>query len=381
MKSENVKWLDRFVRQSLAWRWPAFLKRLHAKDVLVIDADILRMFENRLETLPCQTVSPKMAESRIDGDFNRVFVLCRKDELRLVERLRAKFPRKRIYSMTYDVAPRSLFAPPVKFPQPVMDATPAKRPIILISSPYSDAEFLANILSENGLGAPKEYLDQPLATWIEQHEGFQLARYFDALVKLYRKDGVFDLHLQTDVLAAILRRSNGNWHSFAKWLKQTDAQVIYFTRRDKMAQTGFGAVLDNSKYRSIWEMSPALRKAFKGKEINFAEANAWLQNVLIQEGEVENFLQAAEIEFRSVTLEELIETPVAVLKSLTMFLGEKAPKAFMMPDYASAYAELPELWDQARNFRREMIDRLGLHVNAEGSYVTATDEILKGRKA
>lgn len=381
MVSREADWHDRFMRHIMAWSWPFFFRQLQAKDLLVIDRDIRNAFEDKFDTLKCRTASPENAFAAIDQDVKRMFVLCREGEWRLVKAFKAKYPRRPVYSCTYQVAPRSLFGKPVMARKNEVDETPLRRPLVLISTPYSDAEYLAQILELNGLASPKEYLDRTLATWLGQMEGFQLSRYFNEVQNLHQADGVFDLHLQTDVLATLLDRSNAGWHSLTKWLKRNDAQIIYFTRRDKMAQTGFGAVLDRTRFRSVWRMSEMERKGFRPKRVtSFAAANEWLQQTINQEAELETYLGKTFDNFRMVTLEELVESPVEVLKSLTISMGERAPDGFKVPNYQAPYHDLPNLWDSAVKFRHELIDRLGLHVNAAGSMVTYTDSIVKAEK-
>lgn len=378
MTPVDKDWASQFARRSRTWSWPALFRQLDKSDLFIIDPDILRAIEDRFGNLKCQTESPLRALRKQDVDIKRVFVLCRRDEWALTKQLRGQYTANRVYSCTYDLAPKSLFEKP-KLATPVSKKpVPVKRPLVLISTPYSDAEYLCDILRQNKFGNPREYLDRTLATWLEECSDFQVSRYFDRIIRLYQSDGMFDLHLQTDVLARLFGHSHLGWRRLEAWLKKTKAQVIYFTRRDKMAQTGFGSALDVSLHRSVFDISPAQRKAFKPLPGSFADANAWLQQLLQQEAELEDWLEHSIEDFRSVTLEEIVEQPVEVIRSLSIYLGKKTPKAIHIPDYKTPYREMPHLWEDAVRFRHEMIDRLGLHVNTSGSWVTNTDRLLKG---
>jgi len=380
MKPESKVQTERFVRQSRAWTWPGLFRSLRENALVVMDGDVLRAFEKQIDGFLCATATPRTVDTAIDKSVRRIFVLCREGEMALVRRLRQAYPRKRVFSCTYEIAPRSLFERPKLMRKNVVDTAPKKRPLVILGAPYSDAEYLAEIIRQNGFGDPQEYFDRTLGAWLHQQKDFQVARYLDAVDKLYRKDGVFDMALHTDVMQALFENTRAGWRALLDWIRRNDAQVIYFTRRDKMAQAGFAGALDSSRFRSVWNMTPSQRKAFNPPTLGFAQSNAWLQDVLTQEARLEDFLQNEVEDFRSVTLEELVEQPVEVLKALAMYMGEKAPKAFAVPDYRAPYLAMPQLWADAVRFRHELIDRLGLHVNAAGSLVTYTDDLIKGDK-
>ncbi|SDE72204.1 hypothetical protein [Kordiimonas lacus] len=380
MKPQSKVRLERFVRQSRAWTWPPLFRGLRENALVVMDGDILRAFDKQIDGFQCQTATPNTVDAAIIKSVKRIFVLCREGELALVRRLRRAYPRKRIFSCTYDIAPKSLFERPKLMQQPEADKAEKKQPILIVGAPYSDAEFLAEIIRLNGFGNPMEYLDRALGAWLAEQKDFQIARYMDALDKLYRQDGVFDMVLHTDVMKALFENSRASWKTLLEWIRRNDARVIYFTRRDKMAQAGIAGSLDGSRFRSVWNMTDTQRKNFNPPTLGFAQSNAWLQDVLTQEALLEDFLRDEVEDFRSVTLEELVEQPVEVLKALAMFLGEKSPKAFSVPDYRAPYQAMPQLWADAVKFRHELIDRLGLHVNAAGSLVTYTDDLIKGDK-
>ncbi|MFC4347207.1 hypothetical protein ACFO5Q_05060 [Kordiimonas lipolytica] len=378
MKSQSKVRIERFVRQAKNWSWPAFFRGLRENSLIVMDSDLLREFEKQIDGFLCATATPKTVDNAIDKTVKRIFVLCREGELALVRRLQKTFPRKRVISLTYELAPKSLFERPKLLQKLEIDAAEKKRPIVILGAPYSDTEYLAEIIRQNGFGNPREYFDRTLGSWLMLQKDFQAARYMDLLDKLYRKDGVFDMILHTDVMQALFENSRVGWKTLLDWIRRHDARVIYFTRRDKMAQAGFAGALDDSRFRSVWDMTPAQRSNFSPPTLGFAESNAWLQNALTQEAALEDFLQNQVEDFRSVTLEELVERPVEVLKALTIFLEEKTPSAFAVPDYREPYQALPRLWSDAVKFRHELIDRLGLHVNAAGSLVTYTDALIKG---
>lgn len=378
MKPQSKVRIERFVRQTRAWSWVTFFRSLKDNTLVVMDGDILRTFDKQMDGFQCRTATPKAVDAAIDGSVKRIFVFCRVGEHALVRRLKAEYPRKSVFSMTYDMAPKSLFERPKLLHKPTPDTAKRKRPILILGAPYSDSEYLAEIIRQNGFGNPREYLDRTLGAWLMHQKDFQVARYMATVDKLYRKDGVFDMILHTDVMHALFENTRTSWDTLLQWIRRYDAKVIYFSRRDKMAQAGFAGALDGSRFRSVWDMTPAQRKNLSPPTLGFAESNAWLQDVLTQEAVLEEFLQQKVEDFRSVTLEELVEQPVEVLKALTMYLEEKTPKAFAVPDYREPYKAMPQLWADAVKFRHELIDRLGLHVNEAGSLVTYTDSLLKG---
>ncbi|NVJ97137.1 MAG: hypothetical protein HWE25_03235 [Alphaproteobacteria bacterium] len=377
MATGTENWAERFIRDMRRWSWPNLLRDLQATDLLVIDADLLKVIVKEFGALACKTTGASDAANTIDSDVNRVFVFLGKGEWQLVKQLRAGFPDMAVYSLTYDLAPRSILESPKLTGEPRPGMPVDRPPVLLLSTPYSDAEYLAEILRRNGFADPREYLDRSLATLLERHDRFQVIRYFAEAERWGRRAGVFDLHLQADVLSMVFAKSRADWGTLAEWIKAAGAQVIYFSRRDKIAQTGVGAVLGGSVFRSVFETNAEQRKALTPDIHSFADTHHQLQSTLLQEAELEEFLTEEVEDFRSVTLEELVEQPVAVMRGITMFLGRQMPRSFQMPDYRQPYLDMPEVLQEAANFRRQLIDRLGLHVNAAGSFVSQTDAMLK----
>jgi hypothetical protein len=390
------------VEAMAAWGWPGYFRSLPQDALLVFDADLRAAFDARYGTPPCHVATPQKAEQAAVRHGGPVLLLCRQGERRLTARLRRAYPDRAVISCTYDLAPLGASKPtasglspseqsPSGLPTSGLPVPGAIQPgqikvpdtgavaLVVLSTPYSDAEYLGGMLSENGLGTPRELFGPAVTSLALYQTDFEPTRFLFHALAAEAKDNRIALHLQSDVLLPLVDAGVLSWTQVAGWLRRADAPVLYFSRRDKMVQCCIAAALDAAGVRSAWAMDRAARAGGVPSPSAGALQN-WLYSLLIQEDALEAFLEKAEPEFRSVTLEELVESPVEVLKSLAIFLGGKLRRDLTIAKYGVAYAGLDGIAGEAAAFRERLISDLGLVRNQAGSLVSRTDALL-GKKA
>jgi hypothetical protein len=187
------------------------------------------------------------------------------------------------------------------------------------------------------------------------------------------------IHLQSDVLNQMIFRSNLSYRQLRKYIGKAGIKVIYFYRRDKLAQTTIQALMTNRYMRSIWHMSDRQKQNFCKKRTVSKEL-AWrsMLEIMDSENRLEAFFNNV-ADIKMITLEELRDSPLGVMQGVARFLEVPAPETVEVSDYSKTYTEIVNLSERITQFKRMMIDRMGLHVNIEGSLTTDTEAYLKGQ--
>ncbi|MBL4639191.1 MAG: hypothetical protein JKY57_01545 [Kordiimonadaceae bacterium] len=292
-------------------------------------------------------------------------MFIKKGEKALVKSLRKQYPDINIISAQYDLAPNSI-SWPAKLPN-CLNISDAKRhvtPIILLSTPYSDGEYLSELMHINGLGRPVEYTGKPLLKILESIEDFHLLHYLDAVQRLNTKDETVFVHIQTDFLDALVKKKLISFNRIKSLLRQSGAKIIRFSRQDLLYQAACQALMDRRPLRSIWTMLPPQKKTFPGKlKVNFQAANKHLQHL----GEMEQWLDtmlADHPKLHNVTLESLISDPQEQLEQIAKFISVQKPQKVKTISYREEYEKLDPLITTLSQLGKEMIDRLGLHTRS-----------------
>lgn len=374
---------DTLMTRLQAWGVPGLFKRLESIDLLVIDQQLQSALEsfNRAK-LTCHVLRPAdLVEKKAIGRARRIFVFSRTNEWALVRKLRGWYPGKVILSVQYDLGPAGALRPIRRRPLPESNVDKEAAPLVILSSPGSDAEYLIDLLQAGGLGNLPEYLGAPLIDLLPMlKEKFHLPRFLMGAAMRQPERGPFQMLVQTDVLDALYANKALSPERMLKWLNSTKARVIYFLRRDKLMQAGLMAAFADSHHRSVWRVPPGQRQQLGGASIDFAATNRLLNRIMEHEAELEDSLAPFE-NVKMLTLEDLVERPTDVLKDIGMFIGRPVSIGDDLPSYTGVYHAMPDLLRNVVSFRYELIDRLGLHVNEAGSVLGMSDELFKFGKA
>ena len=383
---EPAKQVKAMLQSLRFWSWGRFLEKAGDNACLVAEHDFIEIMKQEIKGLKIPYVPREDAVETIsEHGYKRIIVLVKNQEAKLVRELRTRFPDADVYSTLYNIIPSNETIP---FSFPNLDVEVKEKDLIetlknitlVISSPASDCEYFIDTLTENGFGKAPHVFNKPFMHTIEYAENFQISRFLKS-IQLHREcDEHMFIHLQSDVLNQMLFRSNFSYKQLKKYIRKAGIKVIYLYRRDKLAQTTVQALMTNRYMRSIWHM-PAPQKPNFCKKRTVSKEIAWrsMLETMDSENRLEAFFNNV-ADIKMITLEEFRDEPLRVIQGVTRFLEMPVPETINIGDYSKPYTEITNLGERITEFKRTMIDRMGLHVNLEGSLTTDTESYLKTRQ-
>lgn len=363
MSQPEDKFKDLFIALR-AWGWPNLFARFRANFLLITDADFLEVFRTRVPALRCATAQPGDAYGiDIPDGIDTVVIFLREGELALAREMRRRYPALKVISALYDLAPKSavdIMALP-SYPES-MPTNNGPMPGLLLSQPGSDSEYLIELMKTAGLGSPVEYIGQPLVALLNYVQEFSLATFARNVRRLHGAASPFWLHLQTDVLQTLAEKSRAGSASIFSYLRRCGFQTVLFTRQDKLTQCVQARIFGNRRIRSMWQIPPAQRPAFIDRHsIGFTSALDAFEGT----SRYDRLMDEASRQLGNtieIELEALALDPQATVKRLAEFLDRPAPADTDCLPYLSPIDQMPAVGRIAREFRAELIDRLGLHL-------------------
>lgn len=360
---------ERLVNELRFWGWPLFFKSLGEKAMLICDPDLLPPIREITGPLKCRTLAPSAVE---DSDRFRMaiqqchtlVVFTREREYALAAFLRRTVPSRRIFSAQYDLAPVSTKIP-VRLPGVALGAplpSPLLTPLVLLSTPGSDGEYLAELMARAGLPRPVEYVGKPFMEIMTQSDRFQPVRFYRALQRNASEAGALAIHLQMDVVASMATNKALSYRRLRWALAQTGARVVSLTRQDKLFQAGLLGMFHGRPFRSVWTIPAGRKKGFPGKiRSSFDDTHQCLMDLEQMEAGLSGLTQSLDSTV-SLTTEEMVADPQAALSQIGALIGTDPTLDIEIPDYVDGYTSLEKLPDRIRDFRRQLIDRTGLQV-------------------
>lgn len=356
---------EQVTKQVRYWTMYHIIYQYDASHLIIAD----RFFINFLQqvdtkVLKCQTATPDDYTSSITDDIKKVLVLCQAGELALVKNIQAEYPGLHVTSGTYGymLTSRDRYPRLVKFERHVPAPKPALKPVIFLTTPYADGEFVAKLMSQNGLPAPHEYLARPFAAWLQVHKGFQISRFQRYAEARYGKGGAFYQLLQTDVLDSLFKNTAFSLSRFMRYLERSRAKVVVVKRRDTLMQAITSQLLGRTAERSVWTKTPSKKlhtPAIAGDVLASFQHMAALDGA----NELIDTVKAAHVECLQVTFEDIVAEQEVGLQKIAAFLGVDLPDMIEKIPYIDGYKTAEGLHPSAEAIRYEMLDRLGLHVS------------------
>jgi len=231
-----------------------------------------------------------------------------------------------------------------------------------LSTPGSDGEYLAELMVRAGLPQPLEYIGKPFMEIMKQSDRFQPVRFYRALQRNAAEAGVLAIHLQMDVVDAMVA-SKALSHRRLRWaLAQSGAKVVTLTRQDKLFQAGLLGMFHGRPFRSIWTIPASRKKGFPGTiRSSFDDTHKCLMDLEQLEAGLKDLTHNLGNTV-ALTTEEMVTAPQAALARIGTLIGTDPTLDFEIPDYVDGYTSLEKLPDRIRDFRRQLIDRTGLQV-------------------
>lgn len=369
---------DTLLESLKAWGWSTVIKQLSASDLFVADEDIANSLKTEAGTSECQFASPSVHEKKLPGSFKRVIFLCRSKEYSFVRKARKRWPALEIYSGTYDIAPVGISLQHGVRLDRVLERikTPSalgseQSPVITFTLRGSDVGYLGRLMKNSGLPVPTLHFDHSAVQWAAAQSDFQLLRYVNQVMRS-DTSARFSTYIEGDVLKALMEAVGLTPEKLGKMVLDADAKVIYFSRRDKSLQAVTLAALKETAFSSLWDMSRKEARLLSVSDWSFDRLYVLAQNLVLEEAELEEVLTELS-EFKMMTLEELIESPVEVLEAMALYLQGKAGKNIQIPDFYGRYRDVEGLSDQANGLRDDIAGRFCLTKNDSGSYVSEAE--------
>jgi hypothetical protein len=380
---EPERQLKRLLHSLRFWSWGRLLEKAGAKACLVSDADFIDLMKKEVKDLKTPYILKEEAFDEIKrAGYTSIIVLVKNNEAQFVKALRAEFSDADIYSTLYDIIPSKMFHP-FELPDLKIQDTPVnlneafRNTTLVISSPGSDCEYFLQSLLDNGFGRAPHIFNKPFKNMIEYSDHFDIARFLKSAQAYQNPEGHTFIYLQSDVLNQMLFRSNFSFKQLRKQIIKSGMKVIYFYRRDKLAQTAIQALMEDRYMRSIWHMPPPQKDSFcKNRKVSNEIAWRTMLETMDTEARLENFFKNLP-KLKMVTLEEFRDAPENVVKNLAQFLETAPPETIKINAYTEPYEEITNLVERITDFKRTMIDRMGLHVNTKGSLDTENEAFLK----
>lgn len=363
-KSEQQESLKSLGSDLRFWGWPGFFAALPSNAVLVIEPKFIKALGLARGKLQCQVMAPEKAwKSPTLDQPDAVVVFAAEREWQLARKLAQANPSANVVGATYHLAAVSLTRP-LKLPEGLARHS-AKKPdhaILMLSTPGSDGEYVAQLMAANGLPEAREYLAKPFINLLDHIKGFQPLTFLKVAAGLNSSEGVFALHLQTDVLQKVIKSSRLNAPRLNSLIEKSGASLMRIRREGRSHQAAMLSLMHGRPMRSVWTLPPAQKKNFPGslniptliafEQISaLEEQDLWLSKLLRSQNRVLTIdpVNVAEDQKRSLT---------DIAKHLGINLGGDDVKTM---DYWEPYNK-PALAAMTREFQRELIDRIGLHV-------------------
>ena len=380
---EPEKQLKKLLHSLRFWSWGRLLEQAGPKACLVSDEDFINLMKKEVKDLKTPYVLRENAFDEIkQNGYASIIVLVKNNEAQFVKALRSEFPDADVYSTLYDIIPCKMFHP-FELPDLKTQATQAdlsetfKNTTLIISSPGSDCEYFLQSLVDNGFGKAPNLFNKPFKNLIAYSDHFEIARFLKSAQTYQNSEGHTFIYLQSDVLNQMLFRSNFSFKQLRKHVSDAGMKVIYFHRRDKLAQTAIQSLMEDRYMRSIWHMPAPQKDSFcKTRKVNNEIAWRTMLETMDTEARLENFLKNLS-DVKMITLEEFRDAPENVIKSLAQFLGTAPPEMIKVNPYTQPYEEITNLVERITEFKRTMVDRMGLHLNTKGSLDTENEAFFK----
>ncbi len=359
--------------------WVGLWQKFTQRGALVCDADFRAAYKKMyaFSKITLMTIEEAESLSSISG---KLFVFTKKNELGLVRRLRNKLGKGHVLSVTYEFLPASIRRPfkMSKITRKGVFNMPQK-PVVIISTPGSDVSYLDDLMAETGLANPVEHFTRLLVQIIAYKEKVHLQRLFSAIIASDAEQSQFATILYSDVLQQFVELGAVTKEQIRQYLEDTDAQVLYFLRRDKLVQSSMCVLLESLPARSIDRVKKSKTISGRLETVNFAAAYEFSKALIEDELWIEDFLSEYSA-MKMITLEDLVMNTSSVLTHLGQFLNMKPKLGKEISSYADGYKEMQQIVDQVVLFKRELIDRLGLHVNSHGSLTSKSEEIFHHKR-
>jgi len=357
--------IQTFMRHVSHWSWVHILYTYDDSHLLIADDWFISELRTaRPDTLSLRTAKPHNYQDAITDKIKEVLVFCEEGELALVKKIQAEHPELHVTSGTYGFACVGVdryarlkaFAPQTRGRKIV--------PTLILSTPYADAEFVTNVMTKAGMPETCEYMGRPFESWLKLHKNFQVTRYYATTKDFYVKKKQLSWLMQTDVLQAVFDNTSYSLKRFIADLNRLGAKVVLVSRKRTSVQAVTAQVFARTAERSVWTKSPTKKIISNYEDGDFTGCIKWEQD--IQSGQAILDAVAARVSgTMPIVLEDFIMDQGKYITKIAQYLGYELSGEPEPEDYIAGYETTPHTHTISMRFQRELIDRLGLHVEAK----------------
>ncbi|WP_262694530.1 hypothetical protein [Kordiimonas aquimaris] len=353
------------------WGWLDGLRARSAGTVFVTDADIAKSLDAEMGEQGCKIVEiGAHTDMPVEG-VKEVIFFCRQFERIQARKMAARYPDVIVSSATYDYLPLGVLSGRFERGQ-FKPALQSRNFNLIISGPLAGAEDLIELLKVNKVCAPQKFMTHALAYWVREQADFQPLRYLRGVRGCFSETTV-DLFLETDVLIEVVKKTNVPWEKLFVPASGLNFRVLYFTRRAKIAQA-----IELTQKRGA---PSALLLGGQSSALNVKAADeavvidAWVEALLRLEITIEKAMTSVAT-LKNVTYEDLLGAPDNVLPDVGDFFKRGVRKKRDYKPIVQAIDSHAALDAQIKQHNERLIHSLGLHVSAEGSFTSLTNQLL-----
>lgn len=344
----DEKLLDDLRIVALANQWPFEALGITDTDVLIAESALVEMLEGAKGARKTRIVNPDGFKPEDGSDNRRVFVMLLRGELAFVRELQRQHSERVFISVTYGA--RGSNVDLASFAAQGLELT------TIISSPCSGAGHLLNLIKINKLANSETALTPAEVAWAKCQQDFDVVRCLTG--KLFGKQGHVVVRLGLDLVDHLRGVGALRPEKFKSFAAALEARVIFMTRRNRADQIALMTTKGQANppepdAKTLVPVALDLIAAETRHEILFATLPI----------------------FRTISFEELSESPVEVMKMLGSFFEMKTLRNITVADPAAE--ELHASWKDSfrASYKQAIVEYLGLSKNKHGSYQTTTEKI------
>lgn len=334
-----------------AEHWPFAALGIADADVLVTDPALMEMLQSLKGARNTRVILPEDLDLKALDGAARVFVMRLEGELAYVRALQKQHPELTVVSVSY--GPNGSTVDLASIAAQGMELT------AVIASPCSGADYLQSMIEANKMATATLSLTPAEISWATSMHDFDLVRCLAG--KLRGRQGHVVAQLGLDLVDRLRGKELLPFRKFASFAAAVDARVIFMARRNRADQI---ALIHTGAQAHIADLPEPDAQALMPIALELIAAEARYETLF-----------PALSSFRSVTFEELSESPVEVMKMLSSFFGQKSLRHVSVID--PEVAQFHAVWKDSfrAQYKKKMVKFLGLSKNKHGSYQTKTEQI------
>lgn len=330
-----------------------------AGGVLVADSDLV----GALEEYSVAAITFEAALSK-QNKAKSFAVISREKECQKVKQLQRVHDTAHIYSFTYQLLPSGGSA---EVGKETAATQKNGEPPVLYMAPYGgEIPYILRLMKNANMDVPVKVLHDDILLWIKELTDFRFMRFI-ANLRRFGAHKAKPWFVESHELIAMMQAGQVSPAQASHWLEKDAVQVVYINRRNKCEQAVMLSLMEPLGLSSLWDVPRREVRNLQAPAYNFDALHEMIQKLVLEEAELERVL-TDDVNVKMLTLEELVDSPVAALEALAISLSQPMNKKMAIQDYRGRYREVRGMLEQVDQLRTDMIQHLGLVKNIAGSY-------------